>query len=61
MRRRTTRLGRWRRRISAATKFVADLVRFVETLTILMNKLTRLVYALAGLAVACWLFVAALR
>jgi hypothetical protein len=36
-------------------------VRFVETLTILTNKLTRLVYALAGLAVACWLFVAALR
>jgi len=61
MRTRTTRLGRWRRRISAATKFVADLVRFVETLTILTNKLTRLVYALAGLAVACWLFVAALR
>lgn len=60
MRSRTSRLERWRRRISAATKLVLELVRFVESLTLLTNKLSRFVYGFAALTMAIAVLVATL-
>ena len=61
MRSRTSRLGRWRRRISGVTKLVLELVHFVESLTRLTNQLSRLVYGLAALALALTVLVATLN
>lgn len=61
MRHRITRLGRWHQRISATTKLVRELVRFVESLTLLTNKLSRLVCAVAGLTLSVGMLVSALR
>jgi hypothetical protein len=61
MRSRTSRLERWRRRISAVTKLVVELVGFVEALTLLTIKLTRFVYGLAALTVGVLVLVATLN
>ena len=46
---RITRLERWRQQISATTKFNFELVRFVESLTLLTKRLTLLTFAFIGL------------
>jgi hypothetical protein len=60
MRSRTSRLGRWRRKVSAATKLVLELVRLVEALTLLTSKLTRFAYGLVAFAAALSVLVATL-
>lgn len=59
--RRTARLGRWRRRISEACKLNIELARLVETVTVIVKKLTGLAFALAGLCIALRFLITALH
>lgn len=60
MRSRARRLGRWRHRIRVLVKLVNELANLVESLTVLANRTTRLIWALAALLMSVILLVPAL-
>lgn len=60
MRSRARRLGRWRQRIRRLGKLFDELAAMLESLTVLTNRTTRLVWALGALLMSVSLFVSAL-